>query len=83
MNEPDELPVFPVTGWEIADVPAMNMIIFRPAFLSHATQKPEQSDPGRRYALTPRLARDVIAGIQRALDRLDNAAPEGTGLAKH
>lgn len=79
----DELTLFPVTGWEVAPIPAYGAIFIRPAFLTHPLQKMEESDPGRRYLLTVEQAQDLRDAIDRTLQRLKNGEPQGTGLPKH
>lgn len=79
----DEIPLYPVSGWEIAPIPAYGALFIRPAFLSHPTQKPEEADPGRRYLLTAAQARELRDAIDRTLHLLESGAPQGTGLPKH
>lgn len=79
----DEIPLFPVAGWEIAPISAYGAIFIRPAFLSHPAQKLEEADPGRRYLLTAAQARELRDAIDRALHHLETGAPQGTGLPKH
>jgi Lon protease-like protein len=70
----DEIPLFPVTEWLIGPVLPLNLVIFRPRFLSHSMQSMEEAQPSRHYALTPQQARDLIGDIQKALEKLDNSA---------
>lgn len=79
----DELPLFPVAGWEIATIPSHGAIFIRPAFLTHPTQKQEEADPGRRYLLTAAQAMELRDAIDRTLLRLESDASQGTGLPRH
>lgn len=78
-----EVPLFPVTGWEIGPVVAHEVIMIRPAFVSGALQKLSESDPGRRYVLTPVQARELVAGIERALGALESAGPQAGPGSRH
>ena len=69
------LPLFPVSGWEIGPVPRLGLLIVRFEFLSHSLQKLTEADPGRRYALQPEQARKLITALQDSLRQLDNTVP--------
>jgi hypothetical protein len=71
----DEVPLLPVVEWEIKGIAAMDAIIIRLGFLTHESQKPEERDPGRWYALTPARARELADGIHGALRALESAGP--------
>lgn len=66
----DDLPIFPVSEWDIRSVPAYQILLLRLGFLSHATQKPEEADPGRNYALTLAQAAELRDAIDRALQKM-------------
>jgi hypothetical protein len=72
----DDLVLFPVTEWEIRIIPSYQAVFIRLAFLSHALQKPEESDPGRRYVFQPAQLRELRDAIDRALQRLEAAGPQ-------
>lgn len=73
-NEKEEK-VFPVSNWSIGPMPFYEMITFKFDYLDYPDQQLEQSHHGRRYALTPDQARELVHGIQRALDKLETLAP--------
>lgn len=76
----DEIPLFPVAQLTIAKVPRLGVVIIRPDFLTHMTQQPGQSQPGRTYALTPVQARYLAEQILAALAKLESGpGPGSTG----
>lgn len=79
----NELVLFPVTGWEIAAIPAHGLLFIRPAFLTHPLQKPDEADPGRRYLLTTDQARQMRDAIDRILHQLESGGPQGSRVPKH
>jgi hypothetical protein len=71
---PDELRIFPVTGYEVATIPAHGYVIMRLPFLSHELQRLEESDSGRTYAFQPTQLRELIRALQSALQKLESTA---------
>lgn len=79
-NDPDELTLFPVTGWTIGTLPALDAIFVQLSFLSSPLQTNEESDPGRRYVFQPSQLRKLRDCISESLQKLENAgyqAPPG------
>jgi biofilm regulator BssS len=72
----EEIPVFPVSAWEIGPVPSLGMVLIRFGFLSHQLQKPNESQWDRRYALSPEITRKLIAELGNVLDRLEKLGPQ-------
>lgn len=79
----DDTPIFPVAAITIGPVPRMGLIVIRPDFLSNLTQRPEESQTGRTYALTPLQAQYVVEQIQQALVTLSSASPPDGGGPIH
>lgn len=67
----DNIPIFPVSGWDAGPVPSMGIMVIRFHFLAHPLQKLEEADPGRNYALTPPQLRELRDAIDRALVKLE------------
>jgi hypothetical protein len=72
----DELPIFPVTGWSIATIPAYGALFIQLPFLSHPMQTIEEADPGRRYVFQLQQARDLIVALQQSVQKLENSGFE-------
>lgn len=79
----NEVVLFPVTGWEVAAIPAYGAMFIRPAFLTHPLQKADEADPGRRYLLTADQARELRDAIDRTLHQLETGGSQGDGVPKH
>jgi hypothetical protein len=79
----DELPLFPLVGFEVQIVPKLGILFIRLPFLTSPLQPIEQADPGRRYAIHPRQAREIARSILEAADALESAGGQGEGMPKH
>ena len=69
--KPDE-PVFPIAGWTIVPVSAHGVILFRPSFLTHPMQRPEEANRGRIYALNMAQARQLVSEIDKLFRYLES-----------
>jgi len=81
MTPVEERPVFPVAEYEVGLLPREGVVLMRLGFYTHASQKLEDCDPGRMYALYPDQVRELIAVLSVALDQLETppeATPRGT-----
>lgn len=79
----DDVPLFPVAGWEIGPLPSLGVVMIQPHFLTHPMQRPEEANSGRRYVLTPQQALELAGAIQRALQKLESNGPPGAPGPKH
>lgn len=79
----DDLPLFPVTGWEVKTIPAYGAIFIRLPFLSHATQSIAESDPGRRYVLHLDQARELRDELSKSIHLLETAEFQAGSGEKH
>lgn len=74
-----DIPIFPVTGWLIDAIPEEDVVIIRLAFLSHAQQTPEESDPGRIYGFRRAQLVEFRDAINRIFQKLEsNGAPKSS-----
>lgn len=71
----EDAPLFPVAGWAIGTAPEHDIVIIRLAFLSHATQRPEEADPGRRYVFSTARAKMLRDALDRLFHRAESAGP--------
>lgn len=79
----DETPLFPVAAITVGPVAAYGIITIRLDFLTHLTQRPEEAQTGRHYALTPDQARYLAERISSALRLLETGATPGSGFPQH
>jgi len=83
MAEDGGIPLFPVVGFEVRFMPSNGWIFIRLPFISHAMQRPEEADPGRRYAFSPRQARQLADGILEELAKMESGKTPPGGMPKH
>ncbi|WP_298929161.1 hypothetical protein [uncultured Ramlibacter sp.] len=81
--EKEELPLAPVTGWELAPISAYGVVMCRLSYLTHQTQRVEDAHQSPRYALTLQQARELIEALQKQVRYLESGPQEGTGMPKH
>jgi hypothetical protein len=79
----EDLPIFPVTGWNIGTIPAYGALFVQLPFLSHPMQTIAEADPGRRYVFQLNQARDLIAALQEAVQKLESAGYEAMPGERH
>jgi hypothetical protein len=80
---PKDIPIFPVSAWDLGPAPSMDLVTFRPHFLSHPQQTPDEAQISRFYALTPVQARALVDDLQRALHVLENGVSPKRGGPTH
>jgi hypothetical protein len=84
MDSNDDLPLFPVTGWEVGVLGEHEAVFIRLAFRSHALQKPEEFDQGRRYVFQREQLAALRAVVDKAIQALENGAPQASSpSARH
>jgi hypothetical protein len=79
----EEIPLAPVSGWEVAPISAYGAVTLRLSYLTHQTQKTSEAHQSPTYVLLAPQCRELMAALQRQLDYLAKAPPEGDGLQKH
>lgn len=75
----EQIPVFPIARYDIGPLPAHQMIAFRPHYLSHLSQRPDEAVPSRYYALTAAQALAMIEDLQKAVQTLASSGSSGQG----
>lgn len=83
MKNDNEIPLFPVASWQIGPIPRLELITFKPNFLTHLSQRPHEANEGRHYALTPKQARLLIEELTLALDQLGMNGFQSSTDPKH
>ena len=79
----DDIPIFPVAQWSTGPVPAYHAVVVCFDFLSHTTQRPEEATPGRHYVLTKQQALDLVADLQKAVEKLQTSEVSSPPGQKH
>lgn len=83
MDDNNDMPIFPVAGWDIQSVPPLGIVTFCPSFLTKRLQPANEANPGRTYALTLSQGRELIAALQRALHALKTTPETPASFPKH
>lgn len=81
MNE--EIPLAPISGWQLAPISAYAAVMLRLDYLTHATQQANQAHQTPQMVMTKAQALELIEALQRVVGKLDSGPPEGTGLERH
>ena len=71
-----ELSVNPIAGWEVKTVEAMQALLVEFSYVSTPFQRPEEAQKTPLLALTAQQAKDLIAVLQKGVDRV-----EGSGIS--
>lgn len=80
---PNEIPLFPVAGWEVLEVHKYGAVAIRVDFLTNTFQKASEADQGRHYVLPPAQARQLAQQILSTVDRLESAGYQPSGDPTH
>jgi len=75
--------LFPVATITAGAVPSHEAMLIRLDFLTHASQRPEDANPGRNYLLTAPQAKYLAQRIADSLQILETAGPQGGAGPKH
>lgn len=63
MAQPQDLPLFPLAGWEIGPIKTMPAVILRLAYLATPADDPAKPNLGIRHVLTPGQARELAEAL--------------------
>lgn len=75
----EELPLFPVAGFEISQWAERRAIIVRFQYLASPADSPDSPHQGLRHLLTVKQAREIAASLERAARIVESGAPPATG----
>ncbi|MCF7545291.1 hypothetical protein [Pseudomonas petrae] len=70
-----ETAVNPITGWEIATIPAMEAVRLQFSFISTPFQKLEEAQTGPAHLMTIAQARELIEALKKSVERLESRGP--------
>ncbi|EMM0437639.1 MULTISPECIES: bssS family protein [Citrobacter] len=78
MSQKDDIPVFPVTGWQAGVLPWYGTLALKLQYLPSPIQAMEmgskQEQETHFFALTPEMAESLISDLQRHIQNLRNSA---------
>lgn len=65
----EDLPTFPVTGWEIHLLSAINSLILNIDYLPHASAKREDAIADKNLLISIALAEELASALSRAVQK--------------
>ena len=83
MTSQDDIPLCPISGWDIRALEGHKAVMIRLDFLAHPMQPLGQAIHSPIYVLTADRCRELAQRIVLVLHQLESGAPEGTGLPTH
>ncbi|HDL6960501.1 TPA: bssS family protein [Yersinia enterocolitica] len=83
MSKKDDIPVFPVTGWQAGPLPGHDMLILKFQFLSSPMQKLDEAQESQFYAMQPAMVRNLISDLTRHLEALEKYGVQFPPGKKH
>lgn len=79
----DNIPLAPITGWNIGPIKAYEAVTFKFHFLSHSMQSPDDAQQSPQFVMTAEQAAEFAAVIGQALEQLKNAEPQAAPGPRH
>jgi biofilm formation regulator BssS-like protein len=73
-----DLPIFPITEWEVETAPVDELIFVRFTFLSDVRQRLDNADVGNPYVMEVEQVRELRDALTRALECIDNFQRESS-----
>jgi hypothetical protein len=75
----DDIPVFPLAGWELKEHKELPLLMFQPHFISSLMQPLDQPTVDRLYVLTPAVARELGEKLVACAARLEKRCESADG----
>lgn len=69
----EDLSVNPIAGWEVKTVEAMQALLVEFSYVSTPFQRPEEAQKTPLLVLTAQQAKDLIAVLQKGVDRVESS----------
>ncbi|EFH7974188.1 bssS family protein [Escherichia coli] len=83
MSKQDDIPVFPVTGWQAGPLPGYDALVLKFQFLSSPMQSMESAQETQFFAITPEMAESLISDLQKHVLNLKNSGIQSPQEDKH
>jgi hypothetical protein len=78
-----ETAVNPITGWEVATIPAMEAVRLQFSFISTPFQRLDEARKGPAHLMTIAQTKELIEVLQKSLERLQSAEPKSPPGHRH
>ncbi|EEQ0857101.1 bssS family protein [Salmonella enterica subsp. enterica serovar Enteritidis] len=83
MSQKDDIPVFPVTGWQAGPLPGYDALVVKFQFLSSPMQPIESAQETQFLVLTPEMGESLASDLQRHIQDLRNSDVHSPQEGKH
>ncbi|WP_269935838.1 bssS family protein [Serratia liquefaciens] len=83
MSKKDDIPVFPVAGWQAGPLPGYDMLVLKFQFLSTPMQKLDEAQESQFFAMQPDMVRNLISDLTRHLEALEKSGVQSPAGEKH
>ncbi|WP_313069541.1 bssS family protein [Atlantibacter hermannii] len=70
MSQKDDIPVFPVTGWQAKPLPGYDALAMKFEFITSVMQPVDSATETQFFALTPEMAESLISDLQKHIENL-------------
>jgi biofilm regulator BssS len=80
MSKDNDIPVFPVAGWQAGPLPGYDAIALKLKFLSSPMQDVGSPQETQFFAITPEMAENLISDLQRHIEAVRSSgihSPQG------
>ena len=79
----DQIPLAPLAGWNLMPISALDAVMLRLHYLTHATQRPDEAQQTPHFVMNAAQALELSEALKKAVAALQAGPPPGTGLPKH
>ncbi|WP_261832922.1 bssS family protein [Leminorella grimontii] len=83
MSKENDVPVFPVTRWDMGPLPGYNAVAMRFHFIASPMDEIESAQQTNYMVITPDMARALISDLQRHLETAEGAGFQVQQSDKH
>lgn len=83
MSKENDIPVFPIAGWQAGPLPGYDALVLKLQFLSSPMQSIEAPQETQFFAITPLQVENLISDLQRHLVELKKSGIQSPQGDKH
>ncbi len=65
MSKKDDIPVFPITSWDIGPLPGYNAVAMRFHFITSPMDNIDSAQTTNYMVVTPEMAKSLISDLQK------------------
>lgn len=83
MSNKDDIPVFPVAGWQVGPLPGYDSVVLKFQYLVSPMQPLEQAQETQFFAVTTEMAEQLISELQKHVQTLKSSGVQSPQEPKH